>query len=67
MTMMEFGFIIMNKHNITHNIVNEDNAGYWVESFTSDSYLTYVNVVDNNGSSQEINFQLHFYYIDQLY
>ncbi|EAY07311.1 hypothetical protein TVAG_223740 [Trichomonas vaginalis G3] len=54
---MVYGFCIMNKCNITQNRVAKDVGGYLVGDITSDSYITCVNVVENNQSSG--NFNIH--------
>ncbi|EAY15051.1 hypothetical protein TVAG_019510 [Trichomonas vaginalis G3] len=45
----------MNECNITQNRVKKDSGGYWVQEITSDSYITCVNVVENNQSSGTFN------------
>ncbi|EAY15078.1 hypothetical protein TVAG_019790 [Trichomonas vaginalis G3] len=49
------GFCIINECNITQNRVFEDCGGYWVQEITSDSYITCVNVVENNQSLDSFN------------
>ncbi|EAY07533.1 hypothetical protein TVAG_125060 [Trichomonas vaginalis G3] len=53
---MVYGFCIMNECNITQNRVKEDKGGYLVSKITSDSYITCVNVVENNQSSGTFNY-----------
>ena len=57
---MAHGFCIMNKCNITQNRVAKDVGGYLVGDITSDSYITCVNVVENNQSSGSFNY--HTFY-----
>ncbi|EAY04232.1 hypothetical protein TVAG_474380 [Trichomonas vaginalis G3] len=45
----------MNECNITQNRVKDDIGGYLVQSITSDSYITIVNLVENNQSSGNFN------------
>ena len=55
-TFMAYGFIIMNECNITQNRVKKHNGGYRTTSITSDSYITCVNVIENNQTSSGLNF-----------
>ncbi|EAY23226.1 hypothetical protein TVAG_185320 [Trichomonas vaginalis G3] len=54
-TFMLYGFIIMNECNITQNRVKQDTGGYFTASITSDSYITCVNVIENNQTYNEFN------------
>ena len=52
-TYMYHGFTIMNECNITQNRVKQDTRGYFTASITSDSYITCVNVIENNQTYNE--------------
>lgn len=45
----------MNEFNVTQNRIKKDLGGYDVQSITSDSFITYVNVVENNQSTGNFN------------
>ncbi|EAY01873.1 hypothetical protein TVAG_090080 [Trichomonas vaginalis G3] len=61
LTAMYRGFCIMNECNITQNRVKKDCGGYWVQEATSDSYITCVNVVENNQSTGDFNHHSSYY------
>ncbi|EAY23174.1 hypothetical protein TVAG_184800 [Trichomonas vaginalis G3] len=50
------GFVIMNECNITQNRVKGSVSGYYISSITSDSYITCVNVIENNQKQYNLNY-----------